>query len=101
MFLVTLTVTCFGGLYDLHRSGRSMTWAGVRKAIMIAIAVPLGLVAFGAVSWAISLGYMGALHVAYRLSSRTHIPFLLVLCIPFIMLIAIKLAKRRKGRSGR
>jgi hypothetical protein len=100
MFLMTLIVTCVGGLYDLHRNGESMTWAGVRKAIMISLAVPLALLVFGAVSWAISFGYMGVLQVAYGFASRTNVPFLLVLCLPFIMLVVINVARRRRGRSS-
>src|SRR5438128_418206 len=54
LFIISLAVTCLGGLYDVRRRGESVTWDGVLKAMAIAGLIPAGLLAFGIVSWATS-----------------------------------------------
>jgi len=57
--MISLAVTCFGGLYDVRKRGESVTWEGVMKAVAIAGLIPAAWMAFGVASWALSTFLFG------------------------------------------
>lgn len=59
LFMISLAVTCFGGLYDVRKRGESVTWEGVMKAVAIAGLIPAAWMAFGVASWALSTFLFG------------------------------------------
>jgi hypothetical protein len=59
VFMISLAVTCLGGLYDVRKRGESVTWEGVMKAVAIAGLIPAAWLAFGVASWAVSTFLFG------------------------------------------
>lgn len=89
LFSISVLVVSLGGLYDLRKAGKPVTWQGTLKALGIAGMFCLMILAFGAASWGIGAVYWGALHMGDRFAKFIHVNFLVVLASPLLLALLV------------
>ena len=85
-FIAASIFVCLGGLCDLYKNRERITAEGIFKALGIAALFVWIIIGFGVASWLVSVIYVRGLDFLWWVSERTHIPFLLVLASPVILL---------------